>query len=477
MKQTLGYETTRKGKSFAPITFGSSNQVSDKPIVIEINPNKQFQKITGFGGSFTEATCHLLSQLSEAKRKQILEAYFSEDGANYSMARTTMASCDFSLGHYTYAAVADDLSLSHFTIEHDQKEIIPIIKAAQAISKEGFKVIASPWTSPPWMKDNNHWVGGKLKLEHYPTFSLYFQKYLEAYQKEKIDIWGLTVINEPHGNGNNWESTLFSPKEMTDFVEFHLGPRLEKSAFNQVKILGYDQNRAGLKEWVDEMYRSENSRKYYAGTAVHWYESTYDYFPDALDYAKSKQPEKFLIQTEACIDAEVPHWQEDDWYWQKEATDWGWDWASPEDKHLHPKYAPVHRYATDIIGCLNHGVDGWIDWNMVLDKQGGPNWFKNWCIAPVIVDTASDEVYYTPLYFIMKHFSKFIRPEAHRIGWTMNEKSDIMTTAIKNKDNSIVVVLFNPTTEDKNIEIAINGKVENTTLAGESLQTIIIQEK
>ena len=82
---------------------------------------------------------------------------------------------------------------------------------------------------------------------------------------------------------------------------------------------------------------------------------------------------------------------------------------------MHPKYAPANRYARDIIGCLNNWVDGWVDWNLVLDKQGGPNWFKNWCVAPVIVDPENDEIYFTPLYYIMAHFSKYIRPNAEII--------------------------------------------------------------
>ena len=186
----------------------------------------------------------------------------------------------------------------------------------------------------------------------------------------------------------------FSADGMTQFVQNYLGPRLEADG-HQIKLLGYDQNREHLKEWVDAMYTNEESTKYFDGTAIHWYASTFEVFPEALQYAHTKAPTKHLIQTEACVDAEVPKWQDDAWYWKKEATDWGWDWAPEEDKHLHPKYAPVNRYARDIIGCLNNWVDGWIDWNMVLDKQGGPNWFKNWCVAPVIVDTDEDEVYFT----------------------------------------------------------------------------------
>ena len=465
------YETSAQGNALKKITQFSENE---KSVVIALNPNEQFQTITGFGGSFTEASAHLLNKLSKPNRKKILDAYFGENGANYSLTRTHIASCDFSLSNYTYAKVENDLQMEHFSIEDDRSDLIPMILEAKAISKEGFKIIASPWSCPPWMKDNKQFVGGKLLPEFNDAFALYFSKYLDAYKEEGIDIWGVTVINEPHGNGNNWESTHFSPEEMTLFVQNHLGPKLEKDGWKDTKIFGYDQNRAGLPEWVDAMFKNEATSKYFAGTAIHWYESTYDYFPDALQYAHKKAPNKYLIETEGCIDAEVPHWNDDAWYWKKEATDWGWDWASEKDKHLHPKYAPVHRYATDIIGCLNNWVDGWIDWNMVLDRQGGPNWFKNWCTAPVIVDADNDEVYFTPLYYTMAHFSKFMRPGAIKIGCTINHK-EIMATAVKNPDGSIAVAVFNPTESEQTLEIQLNNQMKRISIDAQALQTILIK--
>ena len=469
--KTEVYETSANGNSLKKITEFSAGKT---PAVITLNPEEKFQTITGFGGSFTESSASLLNKLSVANRKKILEAYFGESGAKYSLTRTHIASCDFSLSNYTYAKVENDVLLENFTIEDDKSDLIPMILEAKAISKEGFKIIASPWTSPPWMKDNKKYVGGKLLPEFNDSFALYFSKYLEAYKKEGINIWGVTVMNEPLGNGNNWESTLFSPKEMTDFVQNHLGPKLEKDGWGAIKILGYDQNRGGLKEWVDEMFKDEKSSKYYAGTAIHWYESTYDYLPDALQYAHQKAPNKYLIQTEACVDSEIPHWNDDAWYWKKEATDWGWDWAPEKDKYLHPKYAPVNRYATDIIGCLNNWVDGWVDWNMVLDKQGGPNWFKNWCVSPVIVDPEKDEVYFTPLYYTMAHFSKFMRPGAVKIGCQINNK-DVMSTAVKNPDGTIAVVIFNPTEQEFVVEINQNNKKATISISAKALQTILIK--
>lgn len=465
------YQTSAAGDQMA---VKSEFTRGDSASNIVIKPEQRFQTITGFGGSFTESSAYLLNNMSSEKRQEILRAYFGEDGANYTLTRTHMNSCDFSLSQYSYAEVEGDTMLEHFTIKEDLDDIIPMIKDAMAISKDGFKIISSPWTAPPWMKDNNHYVGGKLLPKFYDTWALFFSKYIDAYKAEGVDIWGFTVENEPHGNGNNWESMLFSPKEMTDFVREYLGPHLEKDGHGDKIILGYDQNRAGLKEWVDEMYKDEASAKYYSGTAIHWYESTYEVFPEALQYAHEKAPDKYLIETEGCVDSEVPKWKDDTWYWSKEATDWGWDWASEEERYLHPKYAPVNRYARDVIGCLNNWVDGWIDWNMVLDKEGGPNWFKNWCVAPVLVDTETDEVYYTPIYYTMMHFSRFIRPGAVRIGLEVGDK-DLQATAAQNPDGSIAVVLFNEGKESRSVDITLNDSSTSVVISGHAIQTIIIK--
>lgn len=475
-KETLTakvYETSAGGNSLTTITPDSK---SENPVLITIKPEEKFQTITGFGGSFTEASAYLLNKLSKVNRDKILNAYFSKEGADYSLTRTHFNSCDFSLSNYAYAMKPDDKNLDSFSIDADRNDLIPMIKDAMKISKDGFKIIASPWTAPPWMKDNNDWKGGKLLPQFRDTWALYFSKFVDAYKKEGINIWGVTVENEPLGNGNNWESMLFTPEEMTEFVKDFLGPHLEKSGMSSIKILGYDQNRGEeLKNWANVMYKDEASSKYFAGMAVHWYASTYDFFPASLQHTHQLAPDKYLINTEACVDAEVPHWKDDNWYWSKEATDWGWDWAPENEKYLHPKYVPVYRYAGDIIGCLNNYVDGWIDWNMVLNKQGGPNWFKNWCTAPVIVDEEKDEVYFTPLFYAMAHFSKFIRPGAVRIGFE-NPDKELMVTAAQNPDGSVAVIVFNPTETEKSFSIALQNQNIKATISAKAIQTIVIKK-
>ena len=215
------FETSADGNKLTKI---SEFPTSDSIVEIQLNPKEKYQKITGYGGSFTESTAYLLNQLSEANRKEVIDAYFGDSGAKYSLTRTHINSSDFSLGNYSYAPIEGDITLENFSIEEDMDDIIPLIKDAMKVSTDGFKIISSPWTAPIWMKDNKAWKGGKLLPEYYDTWALFFSKYLHAYAEQGIDIWGITVENEPLGNGENWESMHYTPEEMNDFVKNHLGP-------------------------------------------------------------------------------------------------------------------------------------------------------------------------------------------------------------------------------------------------------------
>ena len=126
-----------------------------------------------------------------------------------------------------------------------------------------------------------------------------------------------------------------------------------------------------------------------------------------------------------------------------------------------------------MIGTLNNWVDGWVDWNMVLDRQGGPNWAKNWCLAPVIVDPEQDEVYFTPLYYTMSHFSRYIRPGAMRIGHSHDDK-EILLTAVQNPDKSIVMVILNQSEEAKSFQLDLQGKKAEFAISANAVQTIVI---
>ncbi|MCH8567927.1 MAG: glycosyl hydrolase family 30 [Balneolales bacterium] len=483
MNQITGaklYETSAKGNRLSQIDIEpDSHDPAFYTCTIELHPDQRHQKITGFGGSFTDASASVLNRLSTQKREEVLKAYFGKNGHKYSLTRTHINSCDFSLENYSFADTPDDFELQHFSFDTSRYLAADMIKQAMDISEQGFCIIASPWTAPVWMKDNQKWRGGKLRKDCYRVWALYFARFIHSMKQEGIPVWAVTPENEPLGNDNNWESMHFTPAEMNDFVENHLYPVLSEKA-PEVKILGYDQNRdTELNEWATAMFKKPETAKCYSGTAVHWYGSTNRVFSAGLDFVHKLAPEKHIIQTEACIDAQVPRWKDDDWYWSKLATDWGWSWAPDEKKHLHPKYIPVFRYANDIIGCLNHHVDGWVDWNMVLDTNGGPNWAKNWCIAPVIAKPETDEVHYTPLFYVMGHFSRYILPGSSRIGWSMKpvdetDPNELLVTATQNPDGEICVILSNPSLKRKNILVKLGDAKLCFTIDALAVQTLCI---
>ncbi|MGB0980207.1 MAG: glycoside hydrolase family 30 beta sandwich domain-containing protein, partial [Croceimicrobium sp.] len=172
-----------------------------------------------------------------------------------------------------------------------------------------------------------------------------------------------------------------------------------------------------------------------------------------------------------------PHWRDDAWYWKKEATDWGYTWAKEEDKPDHPKYVPVYRYARDIIGCLNNQVSAWVDWNIVLDREGGPNHASNWCVAPVIADTTAGEVYFTPLYDALRHFSHFIERGAQRLEFNGELPEGLHLTVVQNPNGEIVIPVLNTSEESLSLTYQIGAEKLQCQIPSAALQTIVISPK
>lgn len=496
--------------------------------IIRVQPHNQKQTLLGIGSSFTESSAFVLAHLDIENRAEVMKNIFSEEGANFSISRTPIGATDFSVeGKYSYADVADDFELKHFSIALDQDgfsvekypgikderfDLLPMIKQAIEIKQSqrnaDLKFVASAWTAPPWMKDIDDWyqngnagnqyngTGGSLKKEHAGTYADYIVRYLEAYKKQGVDIWGVTPVNEPLGNSGQWESMHFTPESQRDFIKNYLGPKLSASDNQDTKLLMLDHSRDHLEHWADVIYSDPDSAKYVDGAAVHWYESTFKVFEDVFERVHQKYPEFSIIHTEGTIDdlgkdapggiLDPERYKESGWFdndsfwWNDNATDWAYSatWAGviAED---HPIYTPVHRYARNIIVSLNHWVSGWIDWNIVLDKNGGPNHVGNYCGAPIMIDTDSGQVYYTPIYYILSQFSKTIRP-GDRVVQTNKfldglDNDAIHASASINADNLISVQILNITKKPVDYSLEIGTQHAAVTIDANALQTIRIQ--
>jgi glucosylceramidase len=390
---------------------------------VYVDPAKRFQTIEGIGGAFTEAAAVTLRKMSPENQQIILKAYFDQKNGNaYTLCRTHINSCDFSTGNYAYCEVPNDKELAHFSIERDKQFLIPMIKEALAISKTPFKLFASPWSPPAWMKTNGEMNnGGSLKTEYRDTWAQYYVRYIQEYKKEGIDIWGLTVQNEPAAK-QRWDSCLYSAEEERDFVRDHLGPTLEKSGLGHVKLMIWDHNRDLLVERAAVAYADPKASKYIWGTAYHWYGD--DKFSN-LQLHHDAWPDKKLLFSEGCQEG-GPHTG---------------DWKTGE------------RYGHSMISDFNGWAVAWTDWNLLLDETGGPNHVNNLCGAPILADTEHNKVLFQSAYYYIGHFSRFVRPGAQRILCATNRES-LEATAFLNPDKSVAVVVMNRT--DDALKFALN---------------------
>lgn len=496
--------------------------------VVNIYPDSLKQTMDGIGTSFTESSAYVLAHLDPEKRKAVMQNIYGSDGANFSLTRTHIGACDFCVeGKYSYADTPGDTGLSDFNISEDltgfstadhpgikdsEYDLLPMIQEALSI-KQGQKdselrIIASAWTAPAWMKDIEDWyqlmtpennyqgTGGSLKPEYVQTYSDYIIKYLEAYKKSGVDIWGLTPVNEPHGNNGQWESMHFSPESQSDFVQNYLGPGLKAAGYSDTRLLVYDQNRDGLEHWTDVIFPADQANKYIYGVAVHWYESTYKVYEEVFDRVHRKFPDYTIIHTEGCIDdlgkpapdgvadpdgyTETNWFNNDSFWWNDNATDWAytvpWEGVAVED---HPAYTPVHRYARNIIESIDHWATGWVDWNIVLDKDGGPNHVGNFCGAPIMIDTDNQDVYYTPIYDVLAQFSRTIRPgdqavQTHQLTPGL-ESDDLHTCATINQAGILSVQLLNTSSKKIDYKLQIGDQYAEVQIPENSVQTVRVQ--
>ena len=410
---------------------------------ITINPDKTYQKMIGFGGAFTEAAAVTLQKLNPDIRQEAINAYFHpETGINYSFCRTHINSCDFSLGNYAYCEQQGDVELNSFSIERDKKALIPLIKDAIKTKGNHFKLFASPWSPPAWMKTTNQMNhGGKLKIEYYDTWALYFVKYIKAYAGRGINIWGITIQNEPEVV-QTWDSCIYTAEEERDFIKNHLGPMLEKHNLSHIRIMIWDHNKDVIYERAKGVLSDPAAAKYVWGVAYHWYSG--DQFEN-LEKVHNEYPDKLLVFTEGCVEgsAKIDSW------------DIG------------------ERYGHDIIGDLNNWTVAWTDWNIVLDEQGGPNHVHNYCNAPIIANVKENKLYYENSYYYLGHFSKFIQSDSVRIECILNNKN-LETAAFKNPDNSIIIVIMNRQEKDINFKIQLNNKKAAVNCLSHSIMTFVI---
>ena len=389
----------------------------------------------------------MFSTLSKDKQEELLDAYYSDEGINYNIIRTSIHSSDFGLGSHIYIEEGDK-ELKTFSIEKDKVKRIPMIKRAQALIKEDLVFYASPWSPPAFMKTNNNMLqGGKLLPEFNQSWANYYVKFIEAYEAEDIPVWGVTIQNEPMAV-QRWESCIYTAEEERDFLKNYLGPTFEKNGLKEKKIVVWDHNRDLISHRANTIFEDPEAMKYAWGIGFHWYETWAGGEPkyDNLKNIKESFPSMKLLFTEGC--------------------------QEKFDPTQYERWSNAERYGNSMINDFNSGTVGWTDWNILLNENGGPNHVQNFCFAPIHANTKTNELIYTPTYYYIGHFSKFIRKGALRISTTAS-RSTIESTSFQNPDGQIVTVVMNKTDDSIQYKLLVGDYEIEYTIPAHSMQSLV----
>jgi glucosylceramidase len=428
-------------------TFKSKVQALETEVVVVVNTAKTFQEYLGIGGAITDASSEVFSTLNDTQQNTLLQSLYGKEGIGYNIIRTSIHSSDFGLGSHTYIEEGD-AALETFSIEKDKEKRLPFIKRAVDLIGDDLVFYASPWSPPAFMKSNNNMLqGGKLLPEFRQAWANYYVKFIKAYEEEGIPVWGLTIQNEPMAV-QRWESCIYTAEEERDFLKNYLGPTLEKEGLGDKNIVVWDHNRDLITDRANTIFEDPEASKYAWGIGFHWYETWTGGLPkyDNLKNINESFPSKNMLFTEGCQEGfETGKLQ----FWPN-----------------------AERYGNSMINDFNSGVVGWTDWNILLDERGGPNHVENFCFAPIHANTNTGELFYTPTYYYIGHFSKFIKPGALRVS-TSTSRSTIESTSFKNRDGKIVTVVMNPLDTKIAYKLIVGNSETQLEIEPRAMQSLI----
>ena len=460
--------------------------------VLGIYPDYTYQTVEGFGCAMTETACYLLSKMSPETRKEALSCWFGPDGMDAQFIRMHIDSCDYSLTEYQ--AVEDpieDPELKTLNIERDKKYMIPVVKEAMALAGHPLSILLSPWSppkqwkTPPELSQNDAQVyggmgqqvdltkpgrcfGGRLKPEFYGAWAKYLVKYIKLYLAEGLNVTMLSIQNEASA-ATNWDSCLWSAAQEKEFLQHYLYPAMKAEGLtDKIEIFIWDHNKERMIEHIDEMM-DDTTMQMVSGFAYHWYSG--DHF-EALQMMHEHYPDKILMHSESC-GLHVP------------GKTTAFEITEEAKKHMPPEFLslvdmnPLEMdfndavaYAHDLIGDINHGMQRWIDWNLCVDRTGGPRHVPGGFAAPIV---AEDDGSFskTVSFAYLELIAKTVKRDAVRIGNSLYG-ADVEAAAVKNPDGSIGIIILNSHDKDVQINIREKGRLCTADIPAKTLSSIII---
>lgn len=471
--QAVQVVSSQSGKQFSASNLDETSidleQVSR--VKVSLNLSELHQSVLGWGGAFTDSAAINAYDLSENLTRKLIESYYGHGGLQYNFGRVPIGGSDFSTRKYTYDENKGDFELKGWSLAPEDTQFkIPMIQEARRLCESRgvqLKLFGSPWSAPTWMKTSGSVVRGSLieDKKYYAAYANYLIKFYRTYRKYGIEFWGGTIQNEPVAaflpfywfNSMNW-----TPRQMSNFVANYLGPALEAEGMgkDKFKLIVGDDSLGFVEPLVTRVLANEAAQQYISGVAFHWYTSgsilSYDRLNSLYDQVKDKI--EFMMMSEGCIGSSP---------FRKKVDLGSWDRGE--------------AYALDIIEDMLRHTSAWIDWNLALDPNGGPNWSKNFVDSPIIVDKSRNLFYKQPMYYVLAHFSRFFKPGSIRVGSKVDGREDLDVVAVQNDETGhLVANILNRSDKTVRVSLQIEGPEREqselaVTIEGKSMNSIILK--
>lgn len=423
-----------------------SNGFIDDENSLEIFPNELNQTVEGLGYALTNGSAELLMKMRPAKRTELLEKIYDSDlGINSSVIRIPIGACDLASSLYTYNDTPNDFNMSAFNFGPDGTHLIPVLKEIKAINPK-VKILATPWSAPLWMKTENKWDGGNLRNDMLATYALYFKTYIQKMYDEGLQIWALSIQNEPQ-NPFNHPSMEMSASQQIDFMENHLKGELSSLNFSRPIIIGFDHN-------IDPQGQTyartiSNNSEYLDGVAFHYYNNSHGNKGFMTD-----------LKNETGKDI----------YFTEQFTPSGEEFNSQFGWHMEHV----------VIGSLRNQAKTTFNWNLAADENDQPTTHPDVCkdCGGAVTITNDDYTINTP-YYIMGQLSKFADQGAVVLrSSALNNAINDFSVALRNPDGTIVVCFFNVSGDSNStINVNFNGKSFSYSVSPRSAVTFKWQQQ
>jgi len=304
-------------------------------------------------------------------------------------------------------------SILRLRVPYEQSEFNINDSTARAACSLGVTLIASPWSPPPSMKNNNDPVGGYLLASYYDDYAEHLDSFATYMAANNAPIYAVSVQNEPDITVS-YESCDWSAAQMVTFMQDNapsIGTKvMAPESFQFRRVMS------------DPILNDATACANLGMVAGHIYGG------GLSPYSLAEEKGKEIWMTEYLINSGSPPSNLD--------IDIGWTGAM--------------QTAQSINNCMNAGMSAYVWWYIVR------------YYGPIADGTYATKGEVTKKGYVMSQFARFVRPGYFRVECDDNPQFGVYVSAYRDSELSkVIIVAINTFSFARNQTFAFqNGEVE-----------------